>query len=383
MGRPPLPIGAYGDIYTKKLGPAQWMARANFRDADGATRPVKRHGQTKANAVTRLKEAMAERSGLAVGGEIKPGSKLKEVAELWLVEQERLAAQGSKAMTSVDQYRDNWRRNILPAMGELLIRECTVSAVHNFLVAKAKTSPSTAKTCRTILSGILGHATIHKALSANPVRDAGRIASDPKKPAQALEVDEVLDWLAKIELDKVAVRWDLPDFSRWLLATGVRIGEALAVSWDEIDLTAKTADIAWHLVTIKGQGLVRQPSLKAKNERMLDLPSWAVKMLRLRKLATGGRPGTPVFPDSLGGWRDPRNMTKKIRQVRGKAGYDWLTSHSLGRKTVATILDQGGATARQVADQLGHSRVSMTQDVYMKRRSSTAPQAGILEHLAL
>ncbi|MFL6133885.1 MAG: tyrosine-type recombinase/integrase [Nocardioidaceae bacterium] len=35
------------------------------------------------------------------------------------------------------------------------------------------------------------------------------------------------------------------------------------------------------------------------------------------------------------------------------------------RKTVATLLDQSGASARMIADQLGHSRVSMTQDVYL------------------
>ena len=42
------------------------------------------------------------------------------------------------------------------------------------------------------------------------------------------------------------------------------------------------------------------------------------------------------------------------------------------RKTVATLLDESGATARMIADQLGHSRVSMTQDVYLGRRAVDA-----------
>jgi integrase len=29
------------------------------------------------------------------------------------------------------------------------------------------------------------------------------------------------------------------------------------------------------------------------------------------------------------------------------------------------MLDQGGLSARMISDQLGHSRISMTQDVYM------------------
>jgi integrase len=42
----------------------------------------------------------------------------------------------------------------------------------------------------------------------------------------------------------------------------------------------------------------------------------------------------------------------------------WITSHSF-RKTTATILDDAGQSARQIADQLGHARPSLTQDVYM------------------
>ena len=39
---------------------------------------------------------------------------------------------------------------------------------------------------------------------------------------------------------------------------------------------------------------------------------------------------------------------------------------------VATLLDESGATARMIVDQLGHSRVSMTQAVYLGRRAGNA-----------
>jgi integrase len=45
-----------------------------------------------------------------------------------------------------------------------------------------------------------------------------------------------------------------------------------------------------------------------------------------------------------------------------------VTSHNF-RKTTATILDEAGVTARVIADQLGHSRPSMTQDVYLGRKA--------------
>ncbi|MEU4802365.1 hypothetical protein [Actinosynnema sp. NPDC023587] len=49
------------------------------------------------------------------------------------------------------------------------------------------------------------------------------------------------------------------------------------------------------------------------------------------------------------------------------------------RRTVATLLDQAGLTARQIADILGHSRPSMTQDVYMGRRSPGRAGADALD----
>ena len=42
------------------------------------------------------------------------------------------------------------------------------------------------------------------------------------------------------------------------------------------------------------------------------------------------------------------------------------------RKTTATHLDQAGLSARVIADQLGHARPSMTQDVYMGRKAVDA-----------
>ncbi|PSL56551.1 phage integrase family protein [Saccharothrix carnea] len=49
------------------------------------------------------------------------------------------------------------------------------------------------------------------------------------------------------------------------------------------------------------------------------------------------------------------------------------------RRSVATILDEAGLTARQIADQLGHSKVSTTQDVYMARKVTSRKAADALE----
>ena len=67
-----------------------------------------------------------------------------------------------------------------------------------------------------------------------------------------------------------------------------------------------------------------------------------------------------IFPSAAGTLRDPNNFGKQCRTVRDELGVTEVSTHSF-RKTVATLIDDEGLSAIG-ADQLGHSRVSMTQD---------------------
>ena len=116
-------------------------------------------------------------------------------------------------------------------------------------------------------------------------------------------------------------------------------------------------------------GLLRKGTKSSSGVRTLRLPAFAVAMLRRRKLASGGR--APAFPDSAGGWRDPSNTSCHLRNARGSEEFAWVTSHVF-RKTARpswTGLDRAGISARQITDQLGHSKVSMRQDQYLGRRA--------------
>ena len=73
-----------------------------------------------------------------------------------------------------------------------------------------------------------------------------------------------------------------------------------------------------------------------------------------------------IFPSTAGTWRDPDNFRARWRKVRDQLGVPDVTSHSF-RKSLATLIDDEGLSARIGADHLGHSRVSMTQDKYMAR----------------
>jgi integrase len=236
-----------------------------------------------------------------------------------------------------------------------------------------------------VVGGILRYAVRQGALTGNPIRDIEPIEGGTKKKARALTTDERREWLAQLELDPKAVRKDLPDFTRFMLATGVRLGEALALYWEDVVLDPNRdigfVRIDWTVVRVRKKGLRRTDPKTSAAERTLPLPSWAVTMLRKRRRiaeAEGRSTASPVFPDTLGGLRDPSNTGRALREARGSEGFAWVTSHVF-RKTAATIMDEAGLSARLIADQLGHSKPSMTQDTYMGRNSVSPATAAAME----
>jgi integrase len=89
-------------------------------------------------------------------------------------------------------------------------------------------------------------------------------------------------------------------------------------------------------------------------------------MLRARRALPYPGEHTVIFPSTRGTLRDPNKFDKRWRTVRKDLCVPAVTTHSF-RKTVATLIDDEGLSARIGADHLGHTHVSMTQDCYMSR----------------
>ena len=169
-----------------------------------------------------------------------------------------------------------------------------------------------------------------------------------------------------------------------MVATGLRIGEACAVRWEDLDLEAGTVEVRGTVLRVKGKGLVLKPSPKSEaGQRILTLPSWCIALLQQRA-ANGLEPiagNAPIFPAPLSGTlRDPSNTRRGLREAFAEMGLPGVTSHAF-RKTVATLMDDAGLTARAAANQLGHSKTSMTQDRYMGRKVRAPGAAAVLEVL--
>jgi integrase len=67
-----------------------------------------------------------------------------------------------------------------------------------------------------------------------------------------------------------------------------------------------------------------------------------------------------------------------VKVMASQLGAPDVTSHSF-RKTVATLIDDDGLSARIGADHLGHANVSMTQDRYMARGQVHSQVAELLD----
>ena len=395
MARQPLALGTAGE-YTvrhhpgKKTG-SQWQAYCTFRDLDGKTRQIERWAESKSKVRAALNEAIRDRRPpSSYAGALSSQSRFSDAAAQWMPRVER-----SRAIRTVQAYRWALNRHVLPGLGELRLIECTAGRLDDYMdsLEARGLSANTRRNIKSVASGVLGFAVRHKALPTNPARDMSRIEDERKKKVRALTPEERSAFLTRLDdlrcahhLEAepavagkcrlcVAHRRTLPDLVRFMLGTGVRIGECLAVRWCDLELAAvpPVAAVGPTLVRVPRQGLVRQDDGKTKAAtRTIALPGHVVTMLSVRR-PPDAADWSPVFPSASHTWWDPANAQDALRKARERTGFDWVTSHVF-RKTAATVLDEAGFSARQIADQLGHERPSLTQDVYM-HRGATNPAA--------
>jgi integrase len=381
MARPQLPLGTMGEIRCYKTGKGRFRAMAKYRDYDGVTRQVERIGKSDSQARNRLKEACRDRGRTDAAAEITGDTLVKALAEEWFSEIALAVEMGDRSPGTGRMYRDRLDNQVLPAIGNLRLREVTVSRADLLLKrVRDKHGVAVARATRTVLSGMFGLATRHDAMPSNPVRDTASLPGSSKS-RRALTLEEVWDMRAKISADQKAIDWDLVDFTDMMLATGLRIGETSAITWPSLDLEAGTVEVRGTVIRITGKGLIIKLKPKSKaGWRIIELPNWAITMLKRRQAEQEPNQWQAVFTSPLGHLRDPSNTQADLRDVFDRIKYPDVTSHTF-RRTVATLMDEAGLSARAAADQLGHAKVSMTQDHYFGRKRAKTGAAGVLESM--
>lgn len=390
MGRPPTPIGAHGIITTKPVtladGREVHEARCRFRAADGSLIRMKRRRKTGPAAEAALKKAVVAAVNEVRGGEISKDTKLRAVAEKWYRTFELEVAAGTRAPTSASNYRGQLDNHILPALGELTMREFITTRIEAFLTAKreAGTKPDALKLIKAVLNNITKFAKRHGALDENPMRDTSEVRRGEKRAVKSLDGEQRADLFAHLDADQLAREADVPDILRTGLSTGSRISEILGCAKEDFYLDPKTKKpklrVGHRVTRVTGKGVVRRARTGGSKgeEQVLGLPGWIVPLLTTRALAA--KPGGPLFPDRWGGWRAPGEVSRQLRDALDRAGYDWVTSHVM-RKTVARVLKEAGLSVREIAEQLGQATTRVTEEHYLDRDATNDKQVEALERM--
>ncbi|MCV7254723.1 site-specific integrase [Mycobacterium hackensackense] len=381
-GRPPLRIGQHGKVSRTQLGGGVWVARCRIRDADGVTRLIERRGPADDYdkygklAEDALLEALKERRAPSMSDTVGPETLVMTLVDRHL---ERLSEDGRSPVT-IDTYRfaaDKLRK----FLGGVRVREAHTARMDAALRSMRTAHGATmAKQSKTILRGGLQLAVMAAVLTANPVRDVDSIRPKARpKGATALTPEQLRRVLTGVQTSSYSRENDLADPITLFVATGLRRSELLALRWEDFDESASTLSVTGKLVRAKGHGLARVEDTKtASGKRTVALPMFAVEMLTVRRVRDYLGEQPMIFPSTAGTWRDPNNFGKQWRRVREELGVPEVTTHSF-RRTVATLIDDGGLSARIGADQLGHSKVSMTQDHYMARGRVHTEVADLLD----
>jgi integrase len=153
------------------------------------------------------------------------------------------------------------------------------------------------------------------------------------------------------------------------LGLGARRGEIAALRWSRISDDG-VATITEALRELSASD-IRRGSTKTGKSRRVKLPAYAIAELRawkreqaeeLLRLGVRQGPDTPVCTDPAGRPLSPMRISDGFRALKKRLGLP-ISFHGL-RHTSASIALAAGATVKQVQERLGHSRPSMTLDIY-------------------
>lgn len=349
--------------------PDAWQARCRVVDWEGKIHDKRAREKTRARAEAALKQKVREALASS-DSTLRSDTPLIEACEAWLKDGERKDS-GRKAST-MREYRGTYGRTIA-AEGSSL-RRLTVTQANDvqrltkFLRSVAdERGDSAVRQTKAVLNGTLNHAVTCGVLPHNAMRDVStvraqveRVSTTDRDTTRALSKAErdaliaTLDaWAAEPHrADVTKGRKAVADLIAFLSASGVRIGEALRLRWEDVNLDAGTFQV--------------NEGKTARARRSLNLPGWAVDRLHRTHTDHGGQGYVFSAPGRLSAevaW-DPSNANAAVSRALTANGYSWARSHTF-RKTVAVILDAAGVPLTDIAAQLGHADPAFTARTYL------------------
>jgi integrase len=331
--------------------------------AVGQNRKESRRAADLAAMKVEVRLAEGELGILEKATEPDPGPTLAAYAKTWL----NTHVKNVLAASTRRFYAMNLKEHIVPVIGSKSISGITradCKAVMASCQVKDLRVASLLGIGRT-LSSLLTHAVEDGHLEANPALRLGRYArrkDEPKFEVSPLTRDEVKSLL------KAAQEHHPGDYAMLLCAvrTGMRLGELAGLEWGDIQFGDRFIEVRRN----RTGGTVTTP--KNGRPRRVDMSKTLTKELeallvrrKVEKLKNGWKElPAHVFRSPDGGPVDGDNFRRRvfIKAVE-KAGLRHVRFHDL-RHTFASLLIQDGQSLAYVRDQLGHSSIQITADIY-------------------
>jgi integrase len=262
------------------------------------------------------------------------------------------------------------RTHLIPApFGGLTLDKLRPSDVEALLVAKrgAGLSDSTVRLIYTVCRAVLDIAVKDGIVRRNAAAAVNR-PTIKRSDARYLTAEEAGRLLEAARGDR------LQPLIVLMLGTGLRRGEAMALHWRDVDLSAGHVRVRWTLARVDRALVFDEPKTE-RSRRFVSLPSPVVEMLRRHKtVLTAEQLAAPVwqpwpghddlvFPTQIGTPTDPRNALRAFVGIAERAGLADVGLHTL-RHSTASALIAAGEHIKVVQEMLGHSSYAITADIY-------------------
>lgn len=287
---------------------------------------------------------------------------LQQFLDRWLAD----VVRPSTAPKTYQSYADVVRVHLVPTLGHIEIRKLTPQHLQKLLTDKQRAglSPRTVSYIRTVLRIALNRGLKWGNVSRNvaALTDPPRITRTERTP---LTPEQARQFLTAVAGSRDEALY------RVALALGLRLGEALGLSWDDVDLDTGSLRVRQALQRIDGKLTLKTPKTE-RSRRTLSMPASLVVALRAHKVRQlkerlmAGRFWTEsglVFVNTIGGPMEPSNVLKVFKRHLADAGLPPQRFHDLRHASASLLLAQG-VSPRVVMDILGHSQMATTMDLY-------------------
>ncbi|HEP1452718.1 TPA: site-specific integrase [Streptococcus pyogenes] len=289
----------------------------------------------------------------------------KELSHLWL-ETYKLTVKPQTYDATVTRLN----RHITPTLGNMKVDKITASDIQ-MLINRLSKYYVNYTAVRSVIRKILQQGVLLGLIDYNPARDIilPRKQPNAKKKVKFIDPSDLKSFLEHLESSQHK-RYNLyfdAVLYQLLLSTGLRIGEACALEWGDIDLENGTIAInktynknLKFLSTAKTQSGNRVISVDKKTLRSLKL-----YQMRQRQLfnEVGARVSEVVFATPTRKYFNASVRQSALDTRCKEAGIERFTFHAF-RHTHASLLLNAGISYKELQYRLGHANISMTLDTY-------------------